>query len=257
MSKTLICQQKPIPTKSVTINGVLIESRISDGYVNATALCRAGGKRWIDYSKTKEAKVLFEKVSVEVRIITSNLILSTRGRNAETWIHPDIAIDLAQWIGVDFKYAVIKLVQNEIKQHILSPNPQPQSTEWLKARSDGKQVRKTLSQTAVEYKKTGGQIASMTNQIYRGTFDMDRKAVSGVLGLSEKDNLRDHLTAPSLHCISFGESVATDTLHKTKSSSDSGKRGRDASSKMRGVYEEFLNNSLLGCEVANKIKLIK
>jgi hypothetical protein len=254
MSKTLICQEKPIPTKSVTINGVLIESRISDGYVNATALCRAGGRRWNEFFRRKETRELFEKVSVEARKVASKLMEARRGRNSQTWIHPDIAIDLAQWISVDFKYAVIKLVQNELKEVL--PTVTTKSPEWLKVRSDGKQVRKTLSQTAVEYKKTGVQIASMTNQIYRGTFDMDRKAVSGVLGLSEKDNLRDHLTAPSLHCISFGESVATDTLHKTKSSSDSGKRGRDASSKMRGVYEEFLNNSLLGCEVANKIKLI-
>lgn len=257
MSKTLICQQKPIPTKSVTINGVLIESRISDGYVNATALCKAGGRKLGHYLSNKETKALIDKIILKVGIPTSKLILATRGRNAETWVHPDIAIDLAQWINVDFKYAVIKLVQNEVKEHLLSPNAQPQSTEWLKARSDGKEVRKTLSQTAIEYGKTGGQIANMTNQIYRGTFDMDRKAVSNVLGLREKDNLRDHLTAPSLHCISFGEQVATDTLHKTKSSSDSGKRGRDASSKMRGVYEEFLNNSLLSCEVVNTTKLIK
>lgn len=257
MSKTLICQQKPIPTKSVTINGVLIESRISDGYVNATALCKAGGRKWRDWHVNKDSKMLIDHIALKVGIPAFKLIESSRGRNGQTWVHPDIAIDLAQWIGVDFKYAVIQLVKNEIKEHLLLPNAQPQSTEWFKARSDGKEVRKTLSQTAIDYGKTGGQIANMTNQIYRGTFDMDRKAVSNVLGLREKDNLRDHLTAPSLHCISFGESVATDTLHKTKSSSDSGKRGRDASSKMRGVYEEFLNNSLLGCEVANKTKLIK
>lgn len=109
MTNEICCQ-------SITLNGVQVISRDIDRYVNATALCFAGNKKWNDYFKRKETRDIFEKISVETRIVVSKLVFSKRGRNAETWVHADIAIDLAQWVSVDFKYQVIQLVKREIAQ---------------------------------------------------------------------------------------------------------------------------------------------
>ncbi len=166
----------------------------------------------------------------------------------------EIMLDVPSKKARPFKKWISKVGSDYVQGNLVPAHSvNSKSLEWLKVRADGKEARKTLAQRAIDLKKTGGQIANMTNQIYRGAFDMDRKAVSNNLGLSEKANLRDNLTAPSLHCISFGEQVATNTLLKTESSSSAGKDGKEATNKMRRVYEDYLPSTLLRHEMNNRV----
>ena len=38
---------------------IIAEMRASDGFVNATKMCKAGGKRWFNYVKSKETQQFF------------------------------------------------------------------------------------------------------------------------------------------------------------------------------------------------------
>lgn len=100
-------------------NGVPIQRRQSDGFVNATAMCRAGGKRWNDYARVDRTReyicALAVQIGAQIPCAASvagfpatgihGLIDVIRGGRPElqgTWIHPRLAVDLARWISPAF-----------------------------------------------------------------------------------------------------------------------------------------------------------
>ena len=85
-----------------------------DGYVNATHLCKAGGKLFIDWYRTKEHKRLVEQLSRSMKIFVDRLVdIKLTGPNElrGTFVHPDIAIQIAQWLSPDFAIQVSRWVR--------------------------------------------------------------------------------------------------------------------------------------------------
>lgn len=90
-----------------------IQQRIMDGYINATALCKACGKNLADYTRLKTTKEFVEELSSDMGFPISSLIQMVRGGNPllqGTWVHPQVAINLAQWASPKFAVAVSKWV---------------------------------------------------------------------------------------------------------------------------------------------------
>lgn len=90
-----------------------IEQRLLDGYINATALCKACGKEMKHYLSNSSTRDFVNELSSEVGIPTSALIQIVRGgdpRFQGTWVHPQVAIHLAQWASPKFAVAVSKWV---------------------------------------------------------------------------------------------------------------------------------------------------
>ena len=101
----------------------LIEIRKSDGYVNATKMCKAYNKEWYDYYKIQTTKKYIEELSLsEPNIKGSALIKSIKGGNDKnnqgTWIHGLLAIDLARWISPKFGVQVDKLVSRYLSGNV-------------------------------------------------------------------------------------------------------------------------------------------
>ena len=85
-------------------NGVNIARRDADGYVNATAMCRANAKRWKDYRESERCHLYLTALEAVAGISGHALIQSrTGGRGGGgTWVHPQVAVDLARWISPPF-----------------------------------------------------------------------------------------------------------------------------------------------------------
>ena len=81
-----------------------------DGYVNATALCKAGGKLFNDYSRCKQTQAYVQALEQNTGIPVLRLIESKKGKNGGTWVHPQVATHLAQWISPEFAVQVNKWV---------------------------------------------------------------------------------------------------------------------------------------------------
>jgi hypothetical protein len=80
------------------VDGHLIEQRKADGYINATAMCKAASKLFGDYARIGPTKAFLAELSSDMGIPISELIQSVRGGNATvqgTWVHPKVAIHLA------------------------------------------------------------------------------------------------------------------------------------------------------------------
>jgi predicted GIY-YIG superfamily endonuclease len=91
-------------------SGELIDIPIrSDGYMNATLMCKAHNKRFNDWKSNKETQDCIQAISSDTRIPVSELIAITKGGNYNlqgSWVHPDLAIQLAQWLSPMFAIQV-------------------------------------------------------------------------------------------------------------------------------------------------------
>lgn len=104
-----------VEVEDLKLNGVTIASRPEDGFVNATALCKAGGKRFYDWNIKEETKALVQALESETGIPVSQLIDVKKGNTKKytqgSWIHPDLAIQLAQWLSPMFAIQVSRWVR--------------------------------------------------------------------------------------------------------------------------------------------------
>lgn len=98
---------------SHTYNNVTVQQRAGDGYINATAACKANGKLWADYKRQKAAQDFVVQLSRSMGIPIDVLIQTiSTGSNEErgTWVHPRVAINLGQWLDAKFAVAVTEWV---------------------------------------------------------------------------------------------------------------------------------------------------
>ncbi|MES2981753.1 MAG: KilA-N domain-containing protein [Verrucomicrobiota bacterium] len=96
------------------VDGLDIPQRVTDGYINATALCQASGKQFNDYFRLKNTQAFLEELSTETGIPVSEMVVISKGGNVRTqgtWIHPDIAVNLGQWCSPKFAVLVSKWVR--------------------------------------------------------------------------------------------------------------------------------------------------
>lgn len=79
-------------------NGIVIQRR-TDGFVNLTQMCAAGGKRIDNYTRLKQTQ---EYVRVLGNYLTTEVVYTEEGIHGGTWGHPSLAINLARWISAEF-----------------------------------------------------------------------------------------------------------------------------------------------------------
>jgi hypothetical protein len=89
--------------KPLVLNGITIEVDPDTFMVNATMMCKAAGKRWVDYYDNNKTKSYIQYIETKVRIRTFDLIRSKPGHNGGTMVHRLIAYDLASWLSQDVK----------------------------------------------------------------------------------------------------------------------------------------------------------
>ena len=90
-----------------------IEQRAVDGYINATAMCKAAGKQFGHYNNLQSTKEFLKALSLDIGIPISSLIqtfIGTPARLQGTWVHPQIATHLAQWCSPTFAVLVSRWV---------------------------------------------------------------------------------------------------------------------------------------------------
>jgi len=88
--------------------------RTKDGYFNANALLDDWNKKsekkpmqMGNYKKNLSAKAFIIQLQTEG---IKNPLITERGKNGGTWMHPKLFIDFAMWVSVEFKSVVIDYV---------------------------------------------------------------------------------------------------------------------------------------------------
>lgn len=95
------------------VNAIEIDQRISDGYINATALCKSENKLIGHYLSIIPTKEFLRELESDIGITISELVQVVKGGNSKlqgTWVHPYVAINLGQWLSPRFAVQVSKWV---------------------------------------------------------------------------------------------------------------------------------------------------
>jgi hypothetical protein len=74
----------------------------SDGMINATALCKAGGKRLDHYKENLQTKDFLDELCSVSGISSTNLFQCNIDGHTGTWVHHKVGYHLAQWISPKF-----------------------------------------------------------------------------------------------------------------------------------------------------------
>jgi hypothetical protein len=107
-----------------TIEDAMVNQRAVDGYVNATAMCKAVGKMFNDYHRLSTTKAFLQELSGSTGIPVDQLVHTiTAGPNdmRGTWVHPDVAINLGQWCSPKFAVAVSRWVREWASGKVMIP----------------------------------------------------------------------------------------------------------------------------------------
>jgi hypothetical protein len=103
------CEIREYKLSSLDIgDGYNIEHREQDGYINVTDLCNAGGKNISDWKRLEKTITFLNALSASMGIPIDELLKYKMGSIHEraTWVHPQIAINIAQWISPIFDVKV-------------------------------------------------------------------------------------------------------------------------------------------------------
>lgn len=171
-------QNKPL---DLIINNQIIQCRDSDGYVNATQLCKAGGKKfshWIGLDGTKE---LISELETNAGIPALNLIDKNIGGNhLGTWIHPDLAIQLAQWICPKFAIQVSAWIRTLFSKGNVDINLKMLKEKENLIKDFQKRIKILENMTLKKHKRH--DFPESTNVVYLITNEPNKKERTYVIG---------------------------------------------------------------------------
>lgn len=92
-----------------SFDGHEIGQRQTDGYMDATAMCQANGKKWSHYWSNQSTQEFVQALAADAGIPASALVEVRRGGTVNeqgTYVHPKLAIHLAQWCSARFAVLV-------------------------------------------------------------------------------------------------------------------------------------------------------
>jgi len=106
---------------SVLINLKALQGE-KEAYFNATEVIKQYNKfygtkkRLSDFIKRERTTELVEKLETANAVTRNDLIISKRGRNAETYIHKDLFLSLMIWLDAEHELAVTQFVNSVVNE---------------------------------------------------------------------------------------------------------------------------------------------
>jgi len=183
------------------VNGISVEQRLSDGFINGTSMALAHQKKINDWFRNIDTLELFQALAEDLDLqsnygnsrnldiarlsaskyaeIFPGLVFTKAGApevGGGTWLHPHLAIQLAQWCNRRFALQVSKWVVEWIAS-AHSPSQLETDKDRIAIRDEVKDVRRTaltdqvkiFLQKAGRYnqnsKETGNFFARIHNEI--------------------------------------------------------------------------------------------
>jgi hypothetical protein len=131
-------------------NGTPISRRVTDGYVNATAMCKANNKQWSKYRESDRCQTYLDALAETSEIRMFDLIESRQGQGGGTWVHPQVAVDLARWISAPFAVWMDGWFLESVQQ------AQPTPVETTAPRLREAEVIALVERSIVLFERLGG-----------------------------------------------------------------------------------------------------
>jgi len=127
----------------INLNGITVLSR-EDGFINATALCKAGGKQFNDWYRLEKSKLFLNALSSSTGYpadILIHIITNMKNEFRGTWVHPRIAVNIAQWISPIFDVQVSGWVYEIAVTGKVTVGQEKTYQQLLELQSENKQLK--------------------------------------------------------------------------------------------------------------------
>lgn len=210
-----------LATKKYTYKELEIAQREGDGYLDATAMCKAHGKEFFEFERLDGVNAFLDKLSENLCRDRVLLIVKTRGRNGRTWVHPRVAIKLAQWLSQDFEVVVTGWVFDILTTGTATLKPDPRRrryelqgkpAEFVEARLEGIPARRTFTDVLKEHGVEGNGYGVCTNAIYRPLLGGTAKELRAARRLPPSAEVRDAMNPTELAKLRLTELLAAERI---------------------------------------------
>ncbi len=95
-------------------DGFAVYQRRTDRYLNATSMCKANGRLWADYWRNQSTQEFVRELSSVMGMSITDLVETRQGgmpQDQGTWVHPQVALHLGQWLSPRFAVLVTRWVE--------------------------------------------------------------------------------------------------------------------------------------------------
>ena len=144
----------------INLNGINVLSR-EDGFIDATALCKAGGKKLKDWlkneSSTELISILTDKLqgeilkgkilpfkSYDVALKKIEVVEIVKGKYGGSWVHPDLAILIAQWVSPKLAIQVCSWVRELAITGTVTVGQEKTNQQLMQLQKEHKQIKNDL-----------------------------------------------------------------------------------------------------------------
>ncbi len=156
-SEDLACLQ------SIKINNVVVVARDVDGYVDATALCKAASKNFSKWYENKRSAEFLKVLSKKLDLPICELVkISTGGIVRHTWVHRKVAYDIAQWSSPEFAVQVAMWLDELLIQGHVSLNQKLTDEEELTQKFRQKLLELEAEKNSLALKAGNLELANRT-----------------------------------------------------------------------------------------------
>jgi hypothetical protein len=184
-------------SNNIVIDNNIIMSRETDKYINATQLCKAGNKKFSHWNSLDSTKNLISVLESEAGIPASQLVDIKKGKSAKfeqgVWLHPDLAIQLAQWINPNFALQVSKWIRILFSKGKVNFKLIKKQEEKI-----NRSTKKIKELETMVLKKQKREIYTGSNVIYMLTTQDHKKRNIYIIG--KATNLTDRLSTYNKTC---------------------------------------------------------
>ncbi|MGL5065749.1 MAG: KilA-N domain-containing protein [Microcoleus sp.] len=119
MSNNIVPTEFTFASTTVRDDGLVNATALTTAYRNATGL-RKDCAKWL---KTQDAEASIAYLARATQKCVAELVIVENG--VGTWLHPDLAEIFAQWISVEYRFAVVALIRREKEQTLREVASQP------------------------------------------------------------------------------------------------------------------------------------
>lgn len=152
--------------------------READDFVNAAAWCKAFGKTWYEFERLPETRKFVKAYCEKHNKGKSRIIESKRGKGGGTFVHPVIAIKLAEWLSPKFEVFAKEVLQKFIK------NPEDFAADILVASHNKERVSKAMKRVRVTLGNKA--LAELSQKHSRPFYKIHDDRAIGLFGMNTK-----------------------------------------------------------------------
>lgn len=144
-------------------------------HFNANQICQVKDKKWHDYVQSEGTLAYIEALAEHLEIGIGELMIPVRLSDStwETWIHPEIALHLAQWLGIELEFWDWLTLAREVTAISLTKQAPETFFEALKALAEAEYFLARTEERLVAKQKQLEAQQLLLDDCYRDDWDYD------------------------------------------------------------------------------------